>query len=438
MKILLLNMPFYRLDHTALGISLLKAGLERAGFPCDILYLNLAFAERVCRAQEDVAAKLDAYIAYWEMGMHPILLGDWTFAGDLFGEPGEAGGHVEEVVASTFKNVLSPWAPPQVDRQAMSSRALQMRAHVTPFLADCMERIAWEAYDIVGFTCTYHQQTASLALARRIKERYSKKMILFGGPGCEQEMGEALHRLFPFVDVVCSGKVDGLLPKLVRRLRCGEDLGSLPKIAFRRDGESCFTMRRLPLAGALDDLPYPDYSDYFAQLEYNLLSGLIRPILLIETSGGCWWGKRSHCTFCGYNGVSLAYTRSGEALLVRDARGPAVTWVRLRGPQCAVYEFCGEAHALPAIEAQARRACAVWGAACDELDGSGAVRPADGPAGTIELEGLREMEYSRPGLERLLAALVDLRLMVQEDGHYLSLAIHARDESGPVALKRRL
>jgi hypothetical protein len=141
MKILLLNMPFYRLDHTALGISLLKAGLERAGFPCDILYLNLAFAERVCRAQEDVAVRLDAYIAYWEMGMHPILLGDWTFAGDLFGEPGEAGGHVEEVVASTFKNVLSPWAP-QVDRQAMSSRALQMRAHDTPFLADCMERTA--------------------------------------------------------------------------------------------------------------------------------------------------------------------------------------------------------------------------------------------------------------------------------------------------------
>jgi hypothetical protein len=48
------------------------------------------------------------------------------------------------------------------------------------------------------------------------------------------------------------------------------------------------------------------------------------------------------------------------------------------------------------------------------------------------------MEYSRPGLERLLAELVDLRLMVQEDGHYLSLAIHARDKSGPVAPKRRL
>jgi ribosomal peptide maturation radical SAM protein 1 len=29
--------------------------------------------------------------------------------------------------------------------------------------------------------------------------------------------------------------------------------------------------------------------------------------LLFETSRGCWWGERAHCTFCGLNGTTMAY-----------------------------------------------------------------------------------------------------------------------------------
>jgi ribosomal peptide maturation radical SAM protein 1 len=660
-RVLLLNMPFHMLHYPAIGISLLKAGLERAGFPCDILYLNLAFIEHVCRQQADISEGLGAFTMYDVLGWHMLV--DWLFAADLFGErPEEPNCRVKEFLARS-PYLLGPDDPSLGDPGAGSRRVLQMRREVTPFLDDCMERIAWDAYDIVGFTCMYNQQTASLALARRLKARYPEKTILFGGPGCEQEMGEALHRLFPFVDVVCLGKADWVLPALVRRLRSGEDLGSLPGLAFRRDGARYSTLRQPPVTGALDDLPYPDYCDYFAQLEQNLVSGLIQPLLPFETSRGCWWGERSHCTFCGLNGASLTYSRksperalaeltylseryktrvlqatdnildmayfrtllpalqashlglelfyeikanltrgqvrllkeagvqliqpgieslstpilrlmrkgttalqniqllkwarevgvqagwnmlmglpgedpaeysrmaemvpalvhlqppvhcvhialvrfspyfyerealgvcdvrpseayrciypfpeedleqlayffdydhldgrdprtyvrplvqavaawrenrrasltfarSGEALLIRDARGPAVTWVRLRGPQCAVYEFCDQVHALPAIEAHAQRACVARGAASGQPEDMDVGVPGDAPAGAIEPEGLREAEYSRPALERLLAELVALRLMLHDDGHYLSLAICAHGESELVA-----
>jgi len=116
---------------------------------------------------------------------------------------------------------------------------------------------------------------------------------------------------------------------------------------------------------------------------------------------------------------------------------PAVTWVRLRGPQCAVYEFCDQVHAFSAIEAHAQRACVARGAASGEPEGEpeglDAGVPGDEPAGAIEPEGLREGEYSRPVLERLLAELVNLRLMLRDDGHYLSLAICTHGESGQVA-----
>jgi ribosomal peptide maturation radical SAM protein 1 len=654
-RVLLLDMPLHTPEVPSVALGLLKAGLERAGIPSDILYLNLTFMERVCRAQGNVAEGVDTFIAYREMGAHFILLADWLFAADLFGEAAAGACHVDEILACTQEQLHSPWAPPEVDLAAMSTRVIQMREHVGPFLDDCLAQIDWDAYDVAGFTCTYTQGVASLALARRIKERYPDKTILFGGASCEQEMGQALHRLFPFVDVVCSGKADWLLPELVRRLRCREDLGSLPNIAFHRDGRSYSTMRRPPLTGPMDELPYPDYSDYFTQLEQNALGSFVDGWLPFETSRGCWWGERSHCTFCGTNGAdigyvsksperalgelaylseryrprrmlavdsildmayfrtllpalkaaqpslhlfyetrasltkeqvrqlreagvegiqpgieslstptlrlmrkgttalqniqllkwareagvqvswnllmglpgedpaeyarmaglvpalvhlqppvhccrisldrfspyfeerealgvcnvrplpayrcvypfpeqdlaqlayffdfdyadgrdpwpyiqplveavaawqatanaSLTYTRSGEALLIRDARGPAVSWVGLRGAQCAVYDFCDQARALPAIEAHAQRACAASAAASTD--------PGAEPAEAIEPGGLREGEYSRPALERLLAELVALRLVVQENGHYLSLAIPDHGGISPVA-----
>ena len=44
------------------------------------------------------------------------------------------------------------------------------------------------------------------------------------------------------------------------------------------------------------------------------------PTLLIETSRGCWWGERNHCTFCGLNGSSMSFDEMapGRALELFD------------------------------------------------------------------------------------------------------------------------
>ncbi len=111
-RVLLLNMPFYTLHHPALGISLLKAGLERAGFPCDILYLNLAFIERVCRQQARFSESLGAFTTYLALGSR--MLSDWLFAADLFGErPEEPTCRVEEFLASGA-DLLGPDDPPSL------------------------------------------------------------------------------------------------------------------------------------------------------------------------------------------------------------------------------------------------------------------------------------------------------------------------------------
>jgi ribosomal peptide maturation radical SAM protein 1 len=35
--------------------------------------------------------------------------------------------------------------------------------------------------------------------------------------------------------------------------------------------------------------------------------------ILFETSRGCWWGEKAHCTFCGLNGSSMAYRSKSPA-----------------------------------------------------------------------------------------------------------------------------
>ena len=60
----------------------------------------------------------------------------------------------------------------------------------------------------------------------------------------------------------------------------------------------------------LDDLPIPDYGEYFERAEdLGVLPriGHRRVPLPIETARGCWWGAKHHCTFCGLNGTSMSF-----------------------------------------------------------------------------------------------------------------------------------
>jgi hypothetical protein len=65
------------------------------------------------------------------------------------------------------------------------------------FVRDCLASVDWDAYDVVGFTSTFAQNVASLALARRVADLHRSSAIVFGGANCEGEMGLGLHRCFP-------------------------------------------------------------------------------------------------------------------------------------------------------------------------------------------------------------------------------------------------
>ena len=65
-----------------------------------------------------------------------------------------------------------------------------------------------------------------------------------------------------------------------------------------------------PAAVQLNDLPVPDYEEYFQHAEdLGILPrvGHRNIWLPIETARGCWWGAKHHCTFCGLNGTAMSF-----------------------------------------------------------------------------------------------------------------------------------
>jgi len=308
--VLLVSMPFGALERQALGLSLLKARLAEQGVRCDVCYLTFPFAELI--GEEEY---------YWVCAdlPHTAFAGDWTFVEALYGPNGAADArYVREVLQQTWL----------LDARAVD-RLLRIRSLVGPFLDHCMAAVPWGRYGLVGFTSTFEQNIASLALARRIKADHPRVRIVFGGGNWEDVMGLELHRRFRFVDFACLGEADESFPALVRALRGGRlspaARRKLKGVVYRAAGRTVAAPAAPPVAD-LDALPIPDYSDYFRDLDAGSAGTLAAPTLLFESSRGCWWGAKRQCTFCGLNGCTLAFRRKSAPRLLRELDHLAGRW----------------------------------------------------------------------------------------------------------------
>lgn len=279
MDVVLVVMPFADVSRPALGVSLLKAAAEAAGFIASVEYLNIELAERI---------GLDLYVGVADNHPADLLLGEWLFAADLFGD--------DIPPAQDYLAQILPYAAPDTVQ-----RLLDARAAVGAYLDDAAARIAAHHPAVVGFTSTFHQTCASLAVARRLKARARPPLVVFGGANCEGEMGAQLAVSFPEVDLVCSGESDASFVALLRSRVRGEPA----EVAGLVDATG---PRRPPRpVDDLDALPHPDFDDYFERLDRSPLAEQVGRHVVVETARGCWWGARRHCTFCGLNGETLAY-----------------------------------------------------------------------------------------------------------------------------------
>jgi ribosomal peptide maturation radical SAM protein 1 len=298
MNILFVVMPFGAI-RPAIGVSLLKPCLARIGLSSEILYLNIRFAERVGFPDYD-------YVA--DRSPTQSLAGDWIFAKCLSGLRSPA----DDVYLRTFERRFRIFGPTQQPIETI----MRCRSFAEEFLKESFDLIDWQRFDIIGFTSTFSQHVASLALAKAVKERFPSLTIVFGGANCEDTMGLQLHRSFPFVDFVCTGEADLSFPRLAKALKDGQCVADIPGVVSRLEGESCFSSLTPDREPNMDSLPTPDYGEYFEQLQSLVPRPKTGGVALIESSRGCWWGEKHHCTFCGLNGTSMSFrSKSAKRVL---------------------------------------------------------------------------------------------------------------------------
>ena len=296
-KIALVHMPFADCELPSLGLSLLKAALQKVNLGCDILYLNLRFAEQV---------DYEAYrrVCEGEPAVHD-LLGEWVFT-DAFWGPNERRGQ------AYLENVLQGSHPHhhKADPDSLSDLmtfSASLRDGVEPFLSAALSDVPWGEYAMVGFSSTFQQQLASLALGSRLKRLYPRMTIVFGGANCEGVMGRTLLENFPFVDAVCIGEGDLCFPPYAESVMNGLAWEADPLLITRDtlSSASCSSGLQTRVRN-MDELPFPDLADYFKELASSSLA-CVQPKMVFESSRGCWWGQKSQCTFCGLNGGGMEF-----------------------------------------------------------------------------------------------------------------------------------
>ena len=315
MDVTLVSMPFAEVQRPSIALGLLHAALAHTTIRSEVVYGNFGFAETI------------GLVSYQAMQSAPTdhLLGEWCFAGCLFpGDPVK-----DEEYLNLVLEVRCNGFPPELEQRKELMR--WVRAQTAAYVDRLAEAVIARGPRIVGCSSVFQQHCASLALLKRIRELSPETVLLMGGANCEGEMGVETLRAFPWVDCAVSGEADEIFGDMCRVLLeqgRGVDPAALPYGVISQG-----QLRNLfpvvsgnggppprPVIHDLDALPTPNYDHYFETLRASTLSELIEPGLLAESSRGCWWGEKSHCTFCGLNGAGMVHrSKSPDRVLAELA-----------------------------------------------------------------------------------------------------------------------
>ncbi len=278
-------LPFAEVNRPAIGVSLLKSEIRLQDFSSRIEYLNLRLAELI---------GLTLYQRIVSEFAPTLLAGEWFFADSVFpdGLPPED---------DYLVRVLSRYCRPDDTVLDDLRKARQVRDE---YLRECVGRILESAPRVVGFTTTFHQTCACLAVAKRLKAESDPPAIVFGGANCADDMGVELIRSFPWIDYVCCGEADLSFPALLEKIIRNTSHAAPPGVLTRAEING---PKAPETVQNLDSLPPPDYSDYFEQAPESPLDPQLRKGLPIETSRGCWWGAKQRCVFCGLNADPVSF-----------------------------------------------------------------------------------------------------------------------------------
>ncbi len=292
----LVSMPWQALNAPSLQVGLLKVLLERKGIPARAHSLHLGFMDflaTVCAGENQPFTAED--YRFISDRWAELAVGDWIFATEA----------VRAASPQKDKRYAELLQHRGMHRKLLE-RLQRLRRRVPAFLASAADEVLAGSPSVVGFTLTFTQTFASIALAHELKRRDPRLKVVIGGAACAAPMGRGLLEAFPWIDAAVSGESEAVAPALFQALREGADVPYLPGVA-RRVGDRAAPAPPEGKRSAMDDVPRPDFDEYFERLGRSPIRSVVAPHIPFESARGCWWGEKSHCTFCGLNAMDMAF-----------------------------------------------------------------------------------------------------------------------------------
>jgi ribosomal peptide maturation radical SAM protein 1 len=304
-ELALVNMPFSYRRMPSFALSQLAALVRRD--------LGNEFNVHVCYMSHDFSRFLgsDLYDAITgDLSENLTGIGDWLFRAIAFPDHED---NVEEYFNryytgrefSTFRETI-----------------LRRRSALYGFCQGLADQYGLGEAEVVGFSSMFAQTVPSLAMAEVIKEWNPSTLTVMGGANCEAPMSASLAANTDQIDFYFSGPALRTFPEFLRCI-VDNDLGRAHRIPGIVSKVNCTDPKYRNVIGAeldIDDYFEPDFSAFVESFDRMAAATQkpLEPLLFFETSRGCWWGERSHCTFCGLNGQSMTYRSMTPKMAVRQ------------------------------------------------------------------------------------------------------------------------
>src|SRR5689334_3591149 len=304
-KIALINMPFANLQMPSIALTQLKSVVEdrfKNEVAVDIHYFNHDFANFL---------GLELYNRITDSAdSQNSGLGDWFFRQIAF--PDQANN------MALYISRYFPYHTPQIT--ALKNIVMEKRRGLDRFMDSLISKYALDQAQLVGFTSMFQQNAAAFSMARKLKARDSKIITVIGGANCESPMGQVIAKHVAAIDYVFSGPALKTFPQLVQYCMSQEPrkIDSMKGVFTKRNYFFQSGPEAIGEELSIDVQVNLDYKPFVNTLAKNFPQNNIKPILLFETSRGCWWGERAHCTFCGLNGMSMAYRAMSPDLALKQ------------------------------------------------------------------------------------------------------------------------
>lgn len=290
-SVLLISMPFAGVEIPSIQLALLEAYLKEREIPVNTrhLYIKAADFYGIKNYNSLIHSPNDSYLPQMVFSKH-VFPSHWE---KNIGRFREYYDKINRQPTFTFDDYVQ---------------------RTDDFYNFVLSTINWQSYDIIGFTLNYGQFLPSLAVAKKIKEFYPDKKIVFGGSRTIGELGRNTLKVFPYVDLVVSGEGEEALYKLALQ---PVDYAQVPNLIYRNDGEVVFS--DILSQVDLNTLPIPTYDDFYEELK--TVSAPVKEFfsyqgrLPVEVSRGCWWNR---CTFCNLNIQYKGYREKNVDKIVEE------------------------------------------------------------------------------------------------------------------------